>query len=165
MSMPRKANYTNEDVAEAVAKNVSVMGVLKALGIKSAGGSHYHMSRRIKKLELDTSHFTGSVHNKGKHANNRLKASDILVEMPDGSDRQKTYLLVRAMTESGVEYCCSGQDCVLKNIWLSKPLVLHVDHKDGNYLNNKLNNLQFLCPNCHSQTDTYCKKKGGVLKR
>lgn len=164
--MPRKANYTNDDIIQAVQTNVSIMGVLKTLGIKPAGGSHYHMSKRIKTLGLNTSHFTGRVHNSGKVANNRLKSEDILVEMPDGSPRKKTHLLVRAMIELGVEYICSRQDCGLKDTWLKKPLVLHVDHKDGNFLNNKLNNLQFLCPNCHSQTDTYCKKKKeGVLER
>ena len=32
---------------------------------------------------------------------------------------------------------------------------LEVHHKDGNFMNNKEENLQVLCPNCHSLTDTY----------
>ena len=39
--------------------------------------------------------------------------------------------------------------------WLNKPITLQVDHKDGNYLNNLQDNLQFLCPNCHSQTENF----------
>lgn len=40
----------------------------------------------------------------------------------------------------------------------TKKVPLEVEHKDGNYKNNKEKNLQLLCPNCHSLTKTY---KGG----
>ena len=39
--------------------------------------------------------------------------------------------------------------------WNGKPLSIQLHHKDGNKNNNKLNNLEFLCPNCHSQTETF----------
>lgn len=42
--------------------------------------------------------------------------------------------------------------------WNGKPLSLHLDHIDGNPRNNLISNLRLLCPNCHSQTDTYCGK-------
>lgn len=42
--------------------------------------------------------------------------------------------------------------------WQNKPLNMQLDHKDGNPSNHKLENLQLLCPNCHTQTDTYCGK-------
>lgn len=45
------------------------------------------------------------------------------------------------------------------NEWDNKPLKLHLDHIDGNKKNNKRKNLRFLCPNCHSQTNTYCGNK------
>lgn len=40
--------------------------------------------------------------------------------------------------------------------WMGKPIKLHLDHIDGNRTNNKRENLRLLCPNCHSQTETYC---------
>lgn len=43
--------------------------------------------------------------------------------------------------------------------WNKKPLVLHFDHIDGNSKNNDRNNVRFICPNCHSQTETYCGNK------
>lgn len=39
--------------------------------------------------------------------------------------------------------------------WRGKPLSLHLDHKDGDNQNHRLENLRLLCPNCHSQTPTY----------
>lgn len=44
------------------------------------------------------------------------------------------------------------------SIWQNKPLSLHLDHIDGNSDNNQIQNLRLLCPNCHSQTDTYCSR-------
>jgi hypothetical protein len=42
-----------------------------------------------------------------------------------------------------------------------KPLVLECDHIDGNHTNNALSNLRMICPNCHSQTETYKNKNKG----
>jgi len=51
---------------------------------------------------------------------------------------------------------CEG--CGL-NQWNDKPLVMEVDHIDGDVNNNNINNLRVLCPNCHSQTPTWRKRK------
>jgi predicted nucleic acid-binding Zn ribbon protein len=45
--------------------------------------------------------------------------------------------------------------------WNGKPIVLELEHIDGNSLNNQEENLSLLCPNCHSQTDTYKGKNTG----
>ena len=45
--------------------------------------------------------------------------------------------------------------------WNEKPIVLEIDHIDGNSLNNKPDNLRLICPNCHSQTDTYKGRNSG----
>jgi hypothetical protein len=49
-------------------------------------------------------------------------------------------------------YKCS---CCDINEWNGKSIVLEIDHIDGNSENNSPENLRFICPNCHSQTDTY----------
>lgn len=42
--------------------------------------------------------------------------------------------------------------------WLGKPLNMELHHIDGNKYNHKINNLMMICPNCHSQTDTFRAK-------
>jgi hypothetical protein len=50
------------------------------------------------------------------------------------------------------KYCCNK--CGISN-WFTKPISLELEHKDGNNLNNDRENLEGLCPNCHSITDTW----------
>lgn len=67
------------------------------------------------------------------------------------------YLRRLVIKHNLIEYQCSI--CEIKE-WLGKPLSLHLDHIDGDSYNNSLSNLRFLCPNCDSQTDTYCFGNG-----
>ena len=61
----------------------------------------------------------------------------------------------RIINENLIEYKCSI--CGIEN-WNNKPIVLQLDHINGNNRDNRIENLRFLCPNCHSQTETFCKK-------
>ena len=142
--------YTKELLQDAANNSLSFAGVLRHLGLRQAGGTQSHITAMIKQQNVDTSHFTGARWNKGiEQSHKRRKAEDILKLLPNNSHRTKTNLLRRAMSESGIKYCCDL--CSIEKEWNSKPLILEVDHKDGNSLNNMLDNLRFLCPNCHSQ--------------
>jgi len=127
--MPRRPSYSDEDLAKAVALSRSVAEVLRQLGIRDAGGSHFHMSKRIKRAGLDTSHFLGKAVTKGMR---------------------------RALVECGVPTECAL--CGIPGVWMGRPIVLHVDHVDGDARNDLLENLRLLCPNCHSQTPTFCRQ-------
>ena len=41
------------------------------------------------------------------------------------------------------------------SVWMGRPITLEVDHIDGDWSNNNVDNLRSICPNCHSQTSTY----------
>ncbi len=142
------AKISDELLVEAVKNSSSVFGVLRYLQIKCAGGSHNHYSRRIKRLGLDISHFTGQLWSKGRVDLPKKSADEILV-MTDGYRRQHASMLRRALLEKGIPYCCTK--CGQGPEWRGNPLTLDVDHIDENWLNNQLDNLRFLCPNYHSQ--------------
>lgn len=52
-------------------------------------------------------------------------------------------------------------ECGIGNVWNDKPITLQLDHIDGDSDNNHPKNLRLLCPNCHSQTETYGSKGCG----
>lgn len=56
-----------------------------------------------------------------------------------------------------IEYKCIK--CENSGIWEGKKLFLQLDHINGIRNDNRIENLRFLCPNCHSQTETFCNKK------
>jgi Zn finger protein HypA/HybF involved in hydrogenase expression len=65
-----------------------------------------------------------------------------------GNESIKRYALANNILEEKC-YCCGLTD------WLNKPIKLELDHKNGINTDNRVENLQLLCPNCHSQTPTF----------
>jgi hypothetical protein len=145
--------YTPQLLAEAATESHSVAEVLRRLGIRWNGGAHAHISRQLKRLGIDTGHFTGSAHNRGAVGANRRTAEQLLVRLPVGSRRTPGFRLARALRQRGVPDRCTT--CGLGPEWNGLPLTLHVDHHNGDFLDNRPDNLRLLCPNCHSQTATY----------
>lgn len=154
--------YTLEILRNSILENHSVAGVLRSLKLKPSGSNHSHITKRIKQFEIDTSHFTGKASNKGsehKGACPKLTPDKILILRTRGI-RRPAFRLRRALIESGVDYKCNL--CGLKDFWNGKELRLQVDHKNRNWLDDRIENLQFLCPNCHSQTEGWGGNKGGT---
>lgn len=147
--------YTKESLTPVVESSLSVAEVTRKLGLKNPnGGTQQHVSRRIKKFGIDTSHFLGSTRNRGiEHKPGRIHWQKILVNNRNNNRKEATARLRRAMIDSGIAHVCGT--CGISPVWNGRELVLQISHKDGDSLNNERMNLHFECPNCHSQTDDF----------
>jgi hypothetical protein len=83
-----------------------------------------------------------------------MPLDDLLVV---GRDTSRGHLKLRLVAAGLKEVRC--ELCGLEE-WLGKPLAMALHHINGDGRDNRLENLQFLCPNCHSQTDTYGGRNG-----
>ncbi|MFI1835300.1 HNH endonuclease signature motif containing protein [Streptomyces olivaceoviridis] len=152
---PEGVKWTRDILEPVVAASASVNEVVRRLGLDSVGGHQANIARRIKAYGIDTSHFTPVVRTERmRHNQRRRTPEEILVEDRSAhAPRIPSRRLKRAMNELGVPECCAL--CGIGPVWRGKPLPLEVDHIDGDWRNNRVDNLRFLCPNCHSTTDTY----------
>lgn len=137
---------SDEEVAKAVEENCSIAGVLRTLGMIPAGGNYESIKKRIARLGLDTTHFTGKAWIETGH---EIKKFDELIHI--GSIKK------RLIKERG--HKC---ECCKKEAWLGSPIPLEIDHANGDRQDNSRKNLQLLCPNCHSLTPTYRGKNIGL---
>lgn len=125
--------------------------VLRELGLSPRGGSSTDvLKERIKELNIDISHFTQI---KGEFHKRRAN-EDIFVE--HSTYLGTSYLKNRILQDNLIEYKCAF--CENTGEWLNQKLILQLDHINGTHDDNRLENLRFLCPNCHSITDTYAGK-------
>ncbi|MBQ0983710.1 HNH endonuclease [Streptomyces sp. F63] len=144
--------WTREVLREAVAASTNMNEVLRRLGVETVGGQHTHISRRVRTLGLDTSHFTGAPATAGPRRH-RLPEEILVQQKAEGGRRVPSSRLKQLMLGAGVEDRCAL--CGTPPVWRDRPLPLEVDHIDGSWRNNRLENLRLLCPSCHSVTDTY----------
>jgi hypothetical protein len=148
--------YTKEILEDAVKQSLSVSAVLRFLKIPYTSGNHRHIKSRIVYYNLDTSHFLGNKANSGKHhkgGTRHLTPEIIFVLDRNNGRREDSGSLKKMLILSGIEEKCSA--CGVGTEWNGQKLVLQVDHINGNGIDNRKENLRFICPNCHSQTNTF----------
>ena len=142
----RKHNkYTKEFLEPIVKSSKTYAECLRKLGIAPVGGNYGLLKKNIEKFEIDTSHmlhkliFTGT----------EIKQLDEL--------RKPESIKKRIVSERG--HVC--ESCLLY-LWMGKQISLELEHIDGNRQNNARENLKLLCPNCHSMTPTWRRKKSSL---
>ncbi|WP_399001636.1 HNH endonuclease [Streptomyces sp. CBMA152] len=145
-----------EPLASMVAHSVSLAGVLTALGIENNGASRARVARSVKAHGISIDHFTGQAHRRGTGSPLRKSAVEVLRRLAPGSSRTKTALLRRALDDLGIPHACA--ECGTGDTWHGKRLVLEIDHMNGDRLDNRRENLRYLCPSCHSQTSTFSNR-------
>ena len=154
--------YTKEWLEELCRDSYSLAEVLRKAGRKPGGGSQATLRKKIEEFNIDTSHFTGQLWNKGKtkedderiaqQSSNREKYSLEEVFIENSPVTQK---VMRGYVERHnlLEYKCVNCGC--DGNWQGGLISLEIDHINGNNKDNRLSNLRYLCPNCHALTNTY----------
>lgn len=108
------------------------------------------IKRRCDELNLSTEHFGKSGHSNSA----KYTLEEILIK--NSFYTNVNHLKIRLINEGKLEYKCSI--CGNTGFWNNKPLSLVLDHINGDHKDHRIENLRILCPNCHSQTDTFAGK-------
>jgi hypothetical protein len=157
------SKYTKDVLQKAVTGSLSMAETMRKLGIGFiSGGMHAYLKRRIAALGIDTSHFLGQARNRGPtHVGGpkKLTAKDIFVYDRSNGYREHAEYLRRALDEIGRERICAK--CGGGTVWQEEELMLEVEHRNGDPLDNRQENLEYRCPNCHSQIPNHSKKGRG----
>jgi len=150
MGMPKKSPMSNKKLMEKACQRPTIKEALNFLGLREAGGNYFLFKKWCATHGLEV-----PIASNYKKTENARIAKTIPNEFV--FKENSTYLnrnsIKKRMINLGIKYeCCS---CQLGAEWNGKKLVLQLDHINSVYNDNRLENLRFLCPNCHSQTDGY----------
>lgn len=150
---------SKEELLEIISTSQTITECFNKLHIerdisKPYTGKEFSYFKQIaQKYEIDISHFNQYSGIKNFVSSQR---ADITTYFTKNNPHGTTALKRIVIREKLIPHICSS--CGLANEWNGKELSLQLHHKDGDKANNELTNLTFLCPNCHSQTDSYSGK-------
>ena len=149
----RIRELTKQQLIDLIEISHSLAGMLRNLGVDARSCYYKVLRERLEHFHLDP-----QFAKRGNNFGNAKKLDEILVENSTYCNRA---CLKRRLIKAGlVEYKCIT--CGLGPEWNGYPISLQLDHINGVNTDNRLKNLRILCPNCHSQTETYsskCQKK------
>lgn len=146
-SIPDK--WKRENIEKAVAGSLNFSQALQAIGLSVHGDNMKTLKRYIALYKLDTSHFSKV----------RLRRVSVLTDdqiFCVNSHVDRSIVKRNILTRNLIEYKC--RDCNNDGTWNDKSITLQLEHINGSNNDNRLENLTFLCPNCHSQTLTHGSK-------
>ncbi len=143
------SEYTSDELKEVIKCSKSFIDIIKTLKINKT--YHTYLKKFIQENNIDITHFESRKYKKPR------KIEEIMVKDAQSycSKSVKNYLLKNNFVQNE----CSI--CKIPSQWNNKPLTLQLDHINGDHYDNRVENLRLICPNCHSQTDTYGSKNFG----
>jgi Zn finger protein HypA/HybF involved in hydrogenase expression len=145
---------------DVVNKSDSINDILKHFSLVNKGCNYKTLYTRCKEdnISLNGVSIRQTIKRKNQmeifKKKNKKPLNEILTEH---SNFKRATLKVRLVKEGLLKYEC--RDCNNKGVWKDKNLSLQLEHINGISDDNRLENLCFLCPNCHSQTETFAGKQ------
>ena len=149
--------YNKENLQEVANKCFSFRQMIIEFGLKETGGNYTNIQSRCKEFNVNTSHFFGQGWNNKLHpsySKNGKPLNDFFAKGDKklSSSRVKSRLINNDLRDYRCEKCGISD-------WMGGRIVIELHHVNGDPTDNRLDNIQLLCPNCHSQTHNYCKKE------
>ncbi len=132
------------DIYSAVAKANSIAETLRLMNRAQVGSNYNWIKNQIKTLSIDCSHWTRKPRGQG------CSVADLKIKSSVQTGHVKRLILRNKL----INYEC--EECHIGPVWQGKNLVLRLDHRNGVRDDHRIENLHFLCPNCDSQTSTFC---------
>ena len=151
--MLAREKYIN-DVCKLAKKCTNINQILRILGKKGTNEYYNQIKKILADNNIDTSHFV----NGERFVDNFKKPVKPLAEyLVSGATTNISKLREKLLKKGVKEHKCENPECGLSE-WHGKPIPLQLHHINGDRTDNRLENLQLLCPNCHAMTDNYCGK-------
>lgn len=154
-SMPSVLN--DDEQIRRAAQLPSTREALEFLGLRPAGGNYSAFKRACARVGVEQPLGTGMHQVLTAIASTKIPLEDILVE--DSTYTNRSNIKRRCIEAGLLEDHCYGHGCEVGTDWLGSPLTLQLEHKNGVSNDHRIENLELLCPNCHSQTATYCGRR------
>ena len=150
---------SKEDFAKIIQESFTFTEILKKCNLDNKGSNINTLKRRAIKENVDFSHIkSGRNHNKGrifiKERISLLQAKEKYF-IENRCNRRET-IKILLLRYNLIPHECN--ECKCSSLWNSKFLSLQLHHLNGKNDDNRIENLIFLCPNCHSQTENYAGK-------
>jgi hypothetical protein len=142
-------NYDN--LEEVVKECYSIADVCRKYGVKPCGGNYLVLKNKIKKLGISTNHFSGQSWRKGSKAPVK-DAYSMEIVLTKNFYYNSNRLRKRLISEGYKLHMC---EICNNSTWNNNPIPLELDHINGDNMDNRIENLRIVCPNCHAQTPTY----------
>lgn len=143
--------YTESELREIVARSTTLAEVLRHFGLRAAGGNFRLLRRWLEEWGISTAHFTGTPPPPRKEP---VPLDEVLViDSTYHRGHLKQRLYAEGLKQRRCELCGQGEE------WRGRPMALILDHINGVADDNRLENLQIVCPNCAATLDTHCGRK------